>query len=226
MVEIKNSGETALCFERVVDYLDKPEPRDETQFHVSSLVNEAARMNDWRDPLNKTKCQWYDPLSPKVPAFTSLANMGRVVEYMFRPIIHELVGMGDLTFNPQVNAYKDGIIGTLDGIIYRDNEDEPLAIVEMKSRWAKPHDPRTNLKWMSQVMAYLYMQENECTTAWMPIMFLPRPTEDSNWVTHIQTFLYKLEASMDEQKANWNLLLNARAALLAQYIREGEEEIA
>ena len=46
MVEIKNSGETDLCFERVVDYLDKPEPRDETQFHVSSLVNEAARMND------------------------------------------------------------------------------------------------------------------------------------------------------------------------------------
>ena len=225
MPELMNAGETDLDFSEVVKYLDPLEIRDETKFHVSTLVNEAAQLNDWRDPTSG-KNQWYDPNAPDVPAFTSLANMGRVAEHMFRPIVQQLVTMGGYQFLPQKICDKQEIIGTLDGLIYKEDIEEPFAVVEMKSKWAQPYDPRTNPKWMSQVMAYLYMQENECTRAWMPIMFLPRPNQDSNWVTHIQTFLFKLEFTPAELKSNWNLLLNARDALVDQYKNEREEEIA
>ena len=195
-----------LNMERMAEKLDPSEPRDPDMFHVSTLVNEAARLAGRKDdyyPDNEVN---------------NIMSFGRIAEYIMRVPVWEECDKTNSTFDMQV-ILKDtqaNIVGTLDGLIRP--KDEPLnrAIVEIKSKYSKVGSPLDNWRYMTQVMAYLKLAHT--TVCWMPILYFPRGAPD------VQARLFKIRFDVSEIDANWNLLLNTRDTLIDEKLHEIAEK--
>ena len=86
--------------------------------------------------------------------------------------------------------------------------------MEIKSKYSNVTSPLDNWRYMAQVMAYLKLAH--ATVCWMPILYFPRNEPD------VQARLFKIRFDVSEIDANWNLLLNARDALIDESINERE----
>ena len=193
-----------LNMEKMAEYLDPSAPRDPDMFHVSTLVNEAAR-------LAGRKKDYYPDSE-----VTNIMSFGRIAEYIMRVPVWEECDKTNSTFDMQVieKNTKENIVGTLDGIIRAKDEPFPRAIVEIKSKYSNVTSPLDNWRYMAQVMAYLKLAH--ATVCWMPILYFPRNEPD------VQARLFKIRFDVSEIDANWNLLLNARDALIDESINERE----
>ena len=196
-----------LDMERMAEYLDPSAPRDPNMFHVSTLVNEAARL------AGRDKDYF-----PDRGGVNNIMSFGRIAEYIMRVPVWEECDKTNSTFDMQVilKDTKENIVGTLDGLIRP--KDEPLnrAIVEIKSKYSKVGSPLDNWRYMTQVMAYLKLAHT--TVCWMPILYFPRGEPD------VQARLFKIRFDVSEIDANYNLLLNARDELVDQKLHEIAEK--
>ena len=193
-----------LDMEKMAEQLDPSEPRDPDMFHVSTLVNEAARL------AGRKKDYYPDS------GVNNIMSFGRIAEYIMRVPVWEECDKTNSTFDMQVieKNTKENIVGTLDGIIRAKDEPFPRAIVEIKSKYSNVTSPLDNWRYMAQVMAYLKLAH--ATVCWMPILYFPRNEPD------VQARLFKIRFDVSEIDANWNLLLNARDALIDESINERE----
>ena len=193
-----------LNMEKMAEYLDPSAPRDPDMFHVSTLVNEAARL------AGRDKDYYPDS------GVNNIMSFGRIAEYIMRVPVWEECNKAKLSFDMQVilKDSKENIVGTLDGLISPEDEPYPRAIVEIKSKYSNVTSPLDNWRYMAQVMAYLKLAHT--TVCWMPILYFPRGEPD------VQARLFKIRFDVSEIDANWNLLLNARDALIDESINERE----
>ena len=198
-------GMEILSMSEIADLLEPPEPRDQTRYHVSSLVNEAARVTGNTFYVDKAPEQWQE----------NIMAMGRILEYDLRVICHQRAGEKGLVFEPQIIMTLDSIVGTLDGILY-DAADptQAIAVVEMKTAWSQPRNPLENWRYMCQVQAYCKLAK--CTEARMPVVNLPR----SHGPPNVEARLYTISFSQSEVDENWNLLLNVRDTLIKLKLEE------
>ena len=189
----------------IADLLEPPEPRDQTRYHVSSLVNEAARVTGNTYYVDATPEPWQE----------NIMAFGRILEYDLRVICHERAGEKGLIFEPQIIMTLDSIVGTLDGILYdAASPSEAIAVVEMKTAWSQPRNPLENWRYMCQVQAYCKLAK--CTEARMPVVNLPR----SHGPPNVEARLYTISFSSSEIDENWNLLLNVRDTLIKLKLEE------
>ena len=198
-------GMEILSMSEIADLLEPPEPRDQTRYHVSSLVNEAARVTGNTFYVDKAPEQWRE----------NIMAMGRILEYDLRVICHQRAGEKGLIFEPQIILTLDDVLGTLDGILY-DAADptQAIAVVEMKTAWSQPRNPLENWRYMCQVQAYCKLAR--CTEARMPVVNLPR----SHGPPNVEARLYTISFEQGEINENWNLLLNVRDTLIKLKLEE------
>ena len=194
MAELR--GMEILSMSEIADLLEPPEPRDQTRYHVSTLVNEAARV---------TGNTYYVDAEPE-PWQENIMAMGRILEYDLRVICHQRADEKGLIFEPQLIRTLDDIIGTLDGILFSD--ELPVAVVEMKTAWSQTRSPLENWRYMCQVMAYCKLAET--TIAWMPIVNIPRGQGPPN----VEARMYNIAFARGEINENWQLLINVRDSLI------------
>ena len=182
-----------LSMSQMVDRFDCPLPRDHSKVHVSELINRAAKLTG----LDRV----YEDDPPQ--EIWNIMALGRGVEAILRPtIIHE-AGKRQWLFKhgEQTVHTVDGIIGSLDGELHSYQGIE--AIVEMKSKHSSPNDPRENWRYMTQCKAYCHM--SGCSTAWMPVLYLPR-----RGPPNVELHLYQITYSDVEIADTWAMLKNCK----------------
>ena len=187
---------TGPSLEDIADLLDPPLPRDESKPHVSTLVHRAAMLTG--NGTRRTE-----------EGFTqetlNTMALGRLWEYLVRPWVREEAVRRGYWFDAQVGVEEEGVIGSLDGMLYLPvgGEVVPQVVVEVKSRHASPGDPRDNWRWMAQCKAYCYMAG--VTRVWIPALYLPRRGP------HDAPFkLHEIEFEEHELVENWRMLMNMR----------------
>jgi len=180
----------------VADLVDPPAYRDESKVHVSTLVHKAALLTGHgRD-------------SPITPEVEDIMALGRIWEQAVRPHVREAALEEGLWAEFQGVKEKDEVVGSLDGILYDAEKGKilPRAVVEIKSRWSSPGDPRDNWRWMVQSKAYCLMAGVK--ELWMPVLYLPmRGPPKAEYVLH------KLEFLEHELEENWMMLMNVKRSL-------------
>ena len=194
----------ALDMEIVADLFDPPQPRDHDSWHVSTLLNEWARMEPdkirgFNGPINQ--------------GTLNIMAFGRLLEPTLRPIMAQRAGENGLDFVPSPkpktvectdsNGLKYGIIGTFDGL-FQTLDGTPVSIVEIKSRHTAPHqlDPENkgDFRYLAQVMSYCYMVK--VLDALMPVVSVLQGRPE----IHLQT----LKFTQEELDYNWHKLQVAR----------------
>ena len=200
MVELIGNPQT-IEMGHLADMIAPPRVRDEKLFHVSNLVNEAARIIGGAIE----KDYYYPPDQEKEDWVWNIMAMGRISESFLRVVIEEECKKNNSVFEEQVikGDEDEGIVGTLDGIIRPEGESTPLAIVEMKSKYSSIQSPLENWRYMAQVKSYLKL--THCTVAWMPIIYFPRKGPPN-----VEVRLWKMRFDPSEIEENWSLILNAR----------------
>ena len=181
-----------LSMDHAADLADPPQTRS-SGLHVSELVNASAKL---------TGNRWYGNDEPSDQQVNIMA-LGRLVEWMVRPAIHELAQEKGLVFQPQQVLTVDDVTGSLDGILVSSEGGGVKAVVECKSRHASPEDPSSNWRYMAQGMAYCFMAV--CTTLWMPIVYLPR-----RGPPNAEFMLHVIEFEPHELLENWTMLTNVK----------------
>lgn len=180
-----------MTLDDVADLADPPQPRDNSQVHVSDLINKAAKV---------VGLPSYSDAEPTA-AQRNIMALGRLWEAMVRPMIQDLAIKEGLEFEAQRTCEVDRVVGSLDGVL---RGTEGLhAVVETKSRWAESGDPTENWRWMAQVKAYCFMVV--CTRVWMPVLYLPR-----RGPPNAEFVLHKLEFAPHELAENWQMLMGVR----------------
>jgi len=191
-----------LSMPRTADLLDPPQPRDESKVHVSTLVNEAARL---------VAPKWYYERGDVGEVEENgIMALGRMWEYCVRPMVEDKARAMGCMFDEQIIQEHEGVIGTLDGRIRPHSLQEPypghtLAVVEIKSRHSNPMDPREHWRWMVQVQAYCYMAE--CKNAWMPVLYVKNRPPDA------ELLLHQLVFEEWELVENWGMLMNVKKGM-------------
>ena len=185
----------ALDMEIVADLFDPPQPRDHDSWHVSTLLNEWARMEPdkirgFNGPINQ--------------GTLNIMAFGRLLEPTLRPIMAQRAGENGLDFVPSPDPMTvDGIIGTFDGL-FQTLDGTPVSIVEIKSRHTAPHqlDPENkgDFRYLAQVMSYCYMVK--VLDALMPVVSVLQGRPE----IHLQT----LKFTQEELDYNWHKLQVAR----------------
>ena len=194
----------ALDMEIVADLFDPQQPRDHDSWHVSTLLNEWARMEPdkirgFNGPINQ--------------GTLNIMAFGRLLEPTLRPIMAQRAGENGLDFVPSPkpktvectdsNGLKYGIIGTFDGL-FQTLDGTPVSIVEIKSRHTAPHqlDPENkgDFRYLAQVMSYCYMVK--VLDALMPVVSVLQGRPE----IHLQT----LKFTQEELDYNWHKLQVAR----------------
>ena len=185
----------ALDMEIVADLFDPPQPRDHDSWHVSTLLNEWARMEPdkirgFNGPINQ--------------GTLNIMAFGRLLEPTLRPIMAQRAGENGLDFVPSPDPMTvDGIIGTFDGL-FQTLDGTPVSIVEIKSRHTAPHqlDPENkgDFRYLAQVMSYCYMVK--VLDALMPVVSVLQGRPE----IHLQT----LKFTQEELDYNWHKLKVAR----------------
>ena len=97
-----------VTLNEAADLADPPQPRDNSRLHVSTLVNRAAKL---------TGNTWYEDTEPSPEGWNIMA-LGRIWEWASRPIIIDRARAEGLEFTPQVVREVDGIVGSLDCLLY------------------------------------------------------------------------------------------------------------
>lgn len=185
----------ALDMEIVADLFDPPQPRDHDSWHVSTLLNEWARMEP-------KKIRGFD--GPINQGTLNIMAFGRLLEPTLRPIMAQRAGENGLDFVPSPDPMTvDGIIGTFDGL-FQTLDGTPVSIVEIKSRHTAPHqlDPENkgDFRYLAQVMSYCYMVK--VLDALMPVVSVLQGRPE----IHLQT----LKFTQEELDYNWHKLKVAR----------------
>ena len=185
----------ALDMEIVADLFDPPQPRDHDSWHVSTLLNEWARMEPdkirgFNGPINQ--------------GTLNIMAFGRLLEPTLRPIMAQRAGENGLDFVPSPDPMTvDGIIGTFAGL-FQTLDGTPVSIVELKSRHTAPHqlDPENkgDFRYLAQVMSYCYMVK--VLDALMPVVSVLQGRPE----IHLQT----LKFTQEELDYNWHKLQVAR----------------
>ena len=185
----------ALDMEIVADLFDPPQPRDHDSWHVSTLLNEWARMEPdkirgFNGPINQ--------------GTLNIMAFGRLLEPTLRPIMAQRAGENGLDFVPSPDPMTvDGIIGTFDGL-FQTLDGTPVSIVEIKSRHTAPHqlDPENkgDFRYLAQVMSYCYMVK--VLDALMPVVSVIQGRPE----IHLQS----LRFTQEELDYNWHKLQVAR----------------
>ena len=185
----------ALDMEIVADLFDPPQPRDHDSWHVSTLLNEWARMEPdkirgFNGPINQ--------------GTLNIMAFGRLLEPTLRPIMAQRAGENGLDFVPSPDPMTvDGIIGTFDGL-FQPLDGTPVSIVEIKSRHTAPHqlDPENkgDFRYLAQVMSYCYMVK--VLDALMPVVSVIQGRPE----IHLQS----LRFTQEELDYNWHKLQVAR----------------
>ena len=185
----------ALDMEIVADLFDPPQPRDHDSWHVSTLLNEWARMEPnkirgFNGPINQ--------------GTLNIMAFGRLLEPTLRPIMAQRAGAQGLDFVPSPEPRTvDGIIGTFDGL-FQTPDGTPVSIVEIKSRHTAPHqlDPEHigDFRYLAQVMSYCHMVG--VLEALMPVLSVMQGRPE----LHLQS----LRFTQEELDYNWHKLKSAR----------------
>jgi hypothetical protein len=165
--------------------------------HVSGLVHRVATLTGHGSDRDEG-----EELPENV---VNIMALGRLWEYLVRRAVRVWGMEAGYWFDSQVAVECEGVIGSLDGMLYLPVEGEqvPQIVVECKCRFAQPRDPRDNFRWMAQVKAYCYMLG--VNKAWMPVLYLPRNfPPDARFINH------ELEFEQWELEENWTMLVNAR----------------
>jgi len=197
-----------LNMDMVADLLDPPPARDTTTYHVSDLINEAARVTG--------RAKYYTDEEPKDWQRNIMA-LGRITETVLRPTAAWLAeGKGMQLWAPVRPRVLDGVTGSPDGELVDDgpwsqvfppaHELPRKGIVEFKSRNAGFSDPSKDWRYMCQVQAYCWMAN--CTVAWMPIMYFPRKLPPDTY-----TMMSEIQFTPLELADNWTLLLSMKPGL-------------
>lgn len=170
----------------VADFLCPPQVRDESKWHVSTLI--SAVLGD-RERVGGVD-----------DAGRNIMGLGRIWEetVMRRVVLKEAM---DREMAPvfDFKAECDGIIGTLDGLLIGK---EGLAVWENKVRFRERHPPQHYARWMYQVKAYCHMVG--CDAAWLTVLHLSTrpPNADLVW--------WGLKFTPEELEENWRMLRNQR----------------
>ena len=185
----------ALDMEIVADLFDPPQPRDHDSWHVSTLLNEWAR-------IEPDKIRGFN--GPINQGTLNIMAFGRLLEPTLRPIMAQRAGENGLDFVPSPDPMTvDGIIGTFDGL-FQTLDGTPVSIVEIKSRHTAPHqlDPENkgDFRYLAQVMSYCYMVG--VLDALMPVVSVLQGRPE----IHLQT----LKFTQEELDYNWHKLKVAR----------------
>jgi len=185
----------ALDMEIVADLFDPPQPRNEDSWHVSTLLNEWAR-------IEPDKIRGFN--GPINQGTLNIMAFGRLLEPTLRPIMAQRAGANGLDFVPSPDPMTvDGIIGTFDGL-FQTLDGTPVSIVEIKSRHTAPHqlDPENkgDFRYLAQVMSYCYMVK--VLDALMPVVSVLQGRPE----IHLQT----LKFTQEELDYNWHKLKVAR----------------
>ena len=197
-MEIAYTDYTAL--DAAVEILDPSPPRAEG-YHVTDLIRAGEQVIKGKNP-DETE---------EYPE--GLAAMGKLWEYSIRSYIHQRAKGMQAHFDPQRVVEKDGIHGSLDGMLLFPPGTRKPSVVEIKCRFAPPSSPLDNHRWMAQCKAYCYMVGmNE---VWMPILYLPHSPPRA--IFHTYSILF----SVQEIEENWAMLLNTK-----RYLEKREEEVA
>lgn len=167
--------------EGVADRLAPSSPRDNTKAHVSELISKVLE-----ETYDEERPQWAN----------NIMSFGRIwEEAVMRPILEQEAEV----FAPNVTLERDGIIGTMDGICYTNNES---FVWECKTRFRPLHPPRDYDRWMFQVKAYCHMARTN--KAWLTVLHVSARPPNTELVWH------ELEFSDQELEDNWTMLKNAR----------------
>ena len=185
----------ALDMEIVADLFDPPQPRNEDSWHVSTLLNEWAR-------IEPDKIKGFN--GPINQGTLNIMAFGRLLEPTLRPIMAQRAGENGLDFVPSPDPMTvDGIIGTFDGL-FQTLDGTPVSIVEIKSRHTAPHqldpDNKGDFRYLAQVMSYCYMVK--VLDALMPVVSVLQGRPE----IHLQT----LKFTQEELDYNWHKLQVAR----------------
>ena len=199
----------ALDMEIVADLFDPPQPRDHDSWHVSTLLNEWARMEPdkirgFNGPINQ--------------GTLNIMAFGRLLEPTLRPIMAQRAGENGLDFVPSPDPMTvDGIIGTFDGL-FQTLDGTPVPIVEIKSRPTAPPqlDPENkgDFRYLAQVMSYCYMVK--VLDALMPVVSVLQGRPE----IHLQT----LKFTQEELDYNWHKLQVARTHYQTTQIYRGDNK--
>jgi len=191
-----------LSLPQAADLLDPPAPRDESKWHVSTLVGEAAK-------AAKSKWAYHDD---GVFEENGIMALGRMWEFCVRPMVEENAAERGVSFYEGKRLAPialDDTIGTVDGLLLPKGFLGPnapiLAVVEIKSRHARPADPRDHWRWMTQSKAYCYM--TRCSSLWMPVVYILHSPPDAKLLLHQIVF------EDWELEENWAMLMNVKRSL-------------
>ena len=199
----------ALDMEIVADLFDPPQPRDHDSWHVSTLLNEWAR-------IEPDKIKGFN--GPINQGTRNIMAFGRLLEPTLRPIMAQRAGENGLDFVPSPDPMTvDGIIGTFDGL-FQTLDGTPVSIVEIKSRHTAPHqlapENKGDFRYLAQVMSYCYMVK--VLDALMPVVSVLQGRPE----IHLQT----LKFTQEELDYNWHKLQVARTHSQTTQIYRGENK--
>lgn len=187
--------ENIVTLEEVVEQLDPSPPREESPWHCTNIVDGILR------------AAGQETFGPADEAPEGILHMGRLWEAAVRPwVTHWATQRGWTAIYPQFPFHKDEIIMTVDGILNRPDEDLP-AVIETKSRWSRPRDPRGRLRDMMQTKSYCKVIG--ATTVFMPILYLTSGPPMARVRMHQVDFTQK---QIDD---HWNLMVQQRDRTVA-----------
>lgn len=182
-----------LSLPEAANLWDEPQPRDADHWHVTDLINEAAKVINpkYHYPDDHTE--------------NGIMALGRIWECAIRPYVEDKAVSEGYKFSRQVIVSRDDVIGTTDGILEPKSHKGKRKVVEIKSRHSSPADPTHHWRWMAQVKAYCAI--TGCTEAWMPVLYLPKSPPDAVLLLHRLKFTDK---EIDDW---WTILLSVKESL-------------
>lgn len=196
-----------LDLAEVASDFDPPSERDETKIHMSEC----------RDALLETlKIQSARNAEEELPQWVkNLGSFGLIWERVLQTTMIKKAHEQDLLFRPgTISLEMDGIIGSLDGLLYPMKGKGPSAVWENKTRWHHDEIPIDNDKYMIQAKAYCWMAG--VTQVWFPVLNIAsRPPDMRQW-------LHIIEFSVQELMENWKSLLAVKP--MAEKKKFGEKK--
>ena len=180
-----------LDMEHVADLTSGAVIRDLSKPHATDLIRAAKAM------IHGNK--------PDSPAPEGIMAMGRIWEIAAQQVMDEYARENGGGFLYDVKMEKDGIICSLDGMLFLP---EWTAVVEMKLKFQKAAKPWDKPDWLLQTKGYC--AASGCQRVVFPILNLL-----SNPPRAIAT-LTGIEYSQLEIDETWQMLLNTKAYLEKQ----------
>ena len=190
----------------VADLMNTAGPRAEG-WHLTSLLD-ASKVIATGKEVNPDDF-WYTPperggrVEEQWDDMTlGMMNMGRLWEEASRDPFQERLRKLGMFVDSPTQKDKDEVWCNVDGLIWTGRPMTLVAVQESKFRFAKPHDPRDNAKWMGQCKGYCKVFG--CLSVWMPICFIQtRPPL-------VESHIYMLNFSQREVDENWQMITKTR----------------